>query len=614
MMHTKHLRIPSLAKALTLGVLLFSAGLLTPIYADSNVTVLDNSNLNNRPVNKDLDVVLVMDSSGSMKKTDPRELRKPAAKLFISLLGDNDRVSVVSFSDQGYPVTYLTPVKGEKNRQQLFKAVDRISSKGVYTNLHGAIEGALRVIDRDAAHNKAAQQRQHVIVLMSDGKMDLGNIQQNQQQTERLMLDTLPALKRQGIEVHTIAFTPQSDQTLLKKIADATGGSFNISRTDRDLHDVYTAIFEQNKSPNILPFHGEKFSIDKAIREVTIVGSKDSPQVVLSLLSPDGRMITVDDKGKDLKWFVSEQFDLITITNPARGEWRLKASAGKNKAYVITDLKQQLVIEPRKPALNEGVLIKTWLEDKGAALNKPSILQTLSVKMHVDTPDGQTHVLALEPERTADGTLTNSGAFTSLIALPAEGAYHFKVIATTNTFSREKDSIVHAVMPPPAAQPVKPEPAPQPMVESKPEASPVQPATPNTAVEQAAETKQQPAADTTDATAKTATTAKKEKPKAEKKTKNKTKEKKTAESKQKKDKHKDSKPQETKHEDGGSSILTAILIFLGINVMLGAVGGGAYFFIRRKHNKAAADEDAGETDAEAGKADVKGADKANKAA
>ncbi|MDH5765097.1 MAG: VWA domain-containing protein, partial [Gammaproteobacteria bacterium] len=43
-----------------------------------------------------LDSVIAMDSSGSMKKTDPEELRKPAAKLFINLLNDDDQLSVIS--------------------------------------------------------------------------------------------------------------------------------------------------------------------------------------------------------------------------------------------------------------------------------------------------------------------------------------------------------------------------------------------------------------------------------------------------------------------------------------------------------------------------------------
>jgi hypothetical protein len=62
-----------------------------------------------------VDAVLVMDSSGSMAKNDPNKLRVPAAKLFMSLLGERDRIGLVSFSDNGYPVLHLTAPKGPGN-------------------------------------------------------------------------------------------------------------------------------------------------------------------------------------------------------------------------------------------------------------------------------------------------------------------------------------------------------------------------------------------------------------------------------------------------------------------------------------------------------------------
>jgi len=142
--------------------------------------------LNNK-AKQALDVVIVMDSSGSMKYSDPHDLRKPAAKLFISLLSTGDRASVVSFSDEGYPVAYLTPVKGKTNQERLFSSVDKISTKGVYTNLHGALEKALKVLNRNQQAN-----RKKVIVLMSDGKMDVGSQEKAHRYTEKLMRELLP--------------------------------------------------------------------------------------------------------------------------------------------------------------------------------------------------------------------------------------------------------------------------------------------------------------------------------------------------------------------------------------------------------------------------------------
>ena len=317
----------------------------------------------------------------------------------------------------------------------------------------------------------------------------------------------------------------------------------------------------------------------------------------MSLLTPDGRMLTADDKGKKLKWFVSDQFDLITITDPASGEWQLKASTGKNKAYVITDLKQQLDIKPREPVINEGMLIKTWLEDKGAILNKPSIMQTLSVEMHVATPDGQTHELKMEPELAADGTPTHSGAYTSLIALPVEGSYHFKVITSTSTFSREKDSVVHAIAPPPAA-----EPAPlmkQPIEPAAKPVTPPEPAQQNTPAVTAEEHKPDAAPAKAGTEPKKVEHNKAKKPaKAPKKTAN----------------AKENNNEETHQDSGKTSVFTAIMIFLGINVLLSAIGGGVYFVIRWKRNRATASSDSDEEQAEESTAKEKRDDKKDKAA
>jgi Mg-chelatase subunit ChlD len=387
--------------------------------------------------NLPLDIVLVMDSSGSMKYTDPRELRKPAAKLLISLLGDNDRASVVSFSDQGYPVAFLTPVKGKTNESNLFAAVDKISNKGVYTNLLGAVEGAMRVIRRNPLPD-----RKVIIVLMTDGKMDLGDSAQNQSKSETLSKDLIPQLKNQNIELHTIAFTDQSDKAYLEQLAQATGGKFNLAQSDKQLHDVYTSIFEQNKQPNMLPFEGEKFTIDNAIKEVTIVGSKDNEEVVLSLLSPGGEVLTAANIPDTIKWFTAEAFDLITIQNPQPGQWQIKSSNGKNKAYIITDLKFQLEVQPQEVAIGEGLMINAWLEDKGKTIDKPSVLATLNMALRVHTPDGETHELAMQAQTKDDASGELSGVYMNHIALPADGRYQIEVVANSSTFSRVRNSLV----------------------------------------------------------------------------------------------------------------------------------------------------------------------------
>ncbi|MDH5326326.1 MAG: VWA domain-containing protein [Gammaproteobacteria bacterium] len=623
-----------------------------------------------------LDVVLVMDSSGSMKKTDPRELRKSAAKLFISLLSEDDRVSVVSFSDQGYPVAYLTPPKADRKRQSLFAAVDKISNRGVYTNLSGAIDGALRVLNRNPMPN-----RKKIIVLMSDGKMDLGSAQASAKQTQRLQQEIIPMLKQQGVELHTIAFTPESDQATLEQIALSTGGKFNIAANDKQLHDVYAVIFEQNKQPNMLPFSGENFTIDKAITEVTVVGSKDSEKTVLSLASPDGKRFNAKNPPKNVKWFVAETFDLITIRKPQAGTWKLGSSTGKNKAYVITDLKMQLNAEPSAVAIGEGLLIKAWLEDNDKIITKKNILDNVSIQLKVLTPEGRTHELEMEPNPAVTQT---DGVYINHIALPSAGIYKLDAVANAKTFSRERtsqvsvydpslknekpiqtteqttdsasqspaqpaspssgdsqktlnhstnapqssQSSIEPVAPPQPQQPVEsiqsgPVPTPAPATPQNQDTGVQLPAIPATGAASASSAP--PPVDSQDITKKpenqvtqddSHTTMQNHQRNGDSAkdtpAKNKTNEQGQKDTKPGKKPEKDNRQTEKnkpnkdiaesdEHDAGegehGPSILTAILIFLGINITLLSIGGGVFYMMRKKKMKAAHGK--GETDAPA---------------
>jgi len=537
----------------------------------------------NNEAKQALDVVLVMDSSGSMKYSDPHDLRKPAAKLFISLLSAGDRASVVSFSDEGYPVAYLTPVKGKTNQEKLFSSVDKISTKGVYTNLHGALEKALMVLKRNPQAN-----RKKVIVLMSDGKMDVGNQEKATQYTEKLMQELLPQLKAKNIEVQTLAFTDGSDQELLKKIATQTNGKFKLALSDKDLHGVYTDIFEHNKQPDMIPFEGEKFKIDGSIKEVTIVGSKDSESVTLSLISPSNQVYTAKESVNHIKWSESKLFDLITITKPETGEWKIKASSGKNKAYVITDLSFKSNTDPLEPQIGEGVMIKSWLENQGKIIKQQDLRAPQTIKLHVQTPEGETHILDMEPEAVEPGQ-TDTGIFTSYIALPTGGRHELKMVTKTATFSRE--SIINLSVIQPTTQTQNIDPIEPPIQSAKAEEETKNQVNTKSAAQHTTQEKsaashiEQPivsAMSKPEDTTQIEHESSKKDPSVDKKHDSEDAKEKPTKKKNKSKKEKTSHEGETKKSSG---MATAVYIFIGVNLLLLIIGGAIFFFIRKKGKK-----------------------------
>src|SRR5208337_499410 len=94
---------------------------------------------------KGADIVLLIDSSGSMRKTDPQNNRKTSAKLFISFLDREDRVGIMSFGDSAKLLLPLTPDTKE-NYGKFISAINKISSREFSTNIYEAVKKGFEVL------------------------------------------------------------------------------------------------------------------------------------------------------------------------------------------------------------------------------------------------------------------------------------------------------------------------------------------------------------------------------------------------------------------------------------------------------------------------------------
>jgi len=394
------------------------------------------------PRTEGVDAVLVIDSSGSMKETDPRRLRVPAAKMFISLLNAKDRVGLISFSDNGYPVLHLTPAD-KQHQTQLFAAVEKISSKGAYTNLHAALASGHDLLKREGD-----SQRRRMVVLMSDGKMDTGNFDQDQALLEKIRKETIDALIKDGIEVYTIAFTEASDMPLMREVAERTAALSRLASNDRELHEVFSQIFESAKQPDMLPMDDGAFMVDSAIEEVTVVASKATPEVEVKLEMPDGRMIEAVNAGKAVRWFKSEQFDMITVDKPPAGQWHLRFSDNRgDKAYVVTHLGLDARVGEAPVYANAEQTSEAWLQDKGEVVTKPEILGQTQFSMEITQPDGAKLEVPLADLGMSGDRAAADGVFANAASFAQPGQQQVRVIAKNANFQREKSLIVEVVVP-----------------------------------------------------------------------------------------------------------------------------------------------------------------------
>ena len=413
-----------------------------------------------------VDAVLVMDSSGSMAKNDPNKLRVAAARMFMSLLGDADRVGLISFSDNGYPVLHLTR-PGPDSNDRILAAADKVSSKGVYTNIHAALSRGIAMLEKEGRLDQ-----EKMLILMSDGKMDVGNSDEDWALTQQLKGELLPLAADKGIKVYTIAFTDASDIGLLREVAEKTRAMFKLAHSDGDLHNVFSAIFESAKEPDMLPIEGDEFIVDGSIQEVTVVASKEREDIRIFLESPDGSRLGVEDAGEKLKWFLSHHFDMITLSDPQPGTWKLLFTGGRNRAYIVTNM--ALNHSPPQPNLMVGkdMVLESWLEQDGELLNKEAVLTNTRFLMEIEDPTGATKQFDLFDSGEYGDKKTADGIYSNTLSYDNPGSYQIKIIADGETFQRQKTMHLEIAPIPPAAVKQESEEAAQTESQAEPRADP----------------------------------------------------------------------------------------------------------------------------------------------
>lgn len=394
-----------------------SAGLLTPVYADPS----------------DTDIRIVIDISGSMKKTDPNNLRQPALNLLVELLPEGSTASVWTF---GRSVNNLVPTGKvtESWRQRARDAAEQIDSSALFTNLTGALDKAM----------PRGGSKDYTVIMLTDGRIDMDNTggnpgtAANSKERMRLFETLMPNYAAVGAKVHTLALSDGADSVLLQQVAFETEGLFLESRTADDLLPAFLKAFDQAVPNEQVPIEDNQFEIDSSVTEFTaLVFRRSSAQPTL-LVGPDGRMYGQQDAapGTQLRWHHDLNFDLITISDPLSGTWKIRADLDpNNRVQILSDLK--LVVDGMSSSLYAGsdLELDIALTNEDQVVTESTILQLTDFSYQLRLPDGQTvSQLLSDPEQLpVDGVFRDT-----IMGLTQRGEYRLEVTAQGRTFQRRR--------------------------------------------------------------------------------------------------------------------------------------------------------------------------------
>ena len=259
----------------------------------------------------DQDVILAIDSSGSMNWNDPDDLRISSAQEYVDSLRCPDRIAIVDFDtdahltrrNQGsnYPSHHLdrTSHDCEPNYSEVKGDLDTIDSSG------GTNFGAALVVANDELVAYGDHRHQWVIILLTDGL-------NNQNSWDDIALDESLRAADLGTVIYTIGLGDEPDDVLLTDIAENTGGTYYPAATAEDIRWIYLEIANRYQSS----FTCSQYStVDRSGGFLELfLGSREYPAQSLRL--EGGGLSLVQSDGSELREGLPFEYQL---NDPASG-------------------------------------------------------------------------------------------------------------------------------------------------------------------------------------------------------------------------------------------------------------------------------------------------------
>ncbi|WP_110602411.1 VWA domain-containing protein [Salinicola lusitanus] len=343
------------------------------------------------------DVRIVVDVSGSMKQNDPQNLRANALGFAAALLPPSARGSIWTFG-----TTVANPLPSgtvaDAWRGRVASLSPQLTDYQQFTDIERALRQAA-----DAAPDSADRH----LILLTDGMVDLpasgsDKAQRDSASRQRIINELAPELAGRGVVVHAIALSNNVDLPLLEQVAQTTGGLAAVADTPEELLRAFLDVLDRILPGDQIPIDGQqRFSVDDDIDEFNALlfhaPGVDSPVLV----GPDGQRYSRGDHPGAVEWQSSDRYDLVTVPDPAAGEWRIEGDIGDDSRIGI-HADTVLRSSPLPATLYRGFStpLDVWLASDGEVLGADRRPDGLTVRAELKDLDGA--VLAATPLEPSD--------------------------------------------------------------------------------------------------------------------------------------------------------------------------------------------------------------------
>jgi hypothetical protein len=339
---------------------------------------------------------VLIDVSGSMKKTDPSNLRIPALQVLSQLLPEGSKAGIWEFANRP---TVIVPhgVVNAQWQQQATLAAKNVSSKGQFTDIGAALKAA------SFNAQDQLQGRQLHVILLTDGMVDVSKeVAKNKRARTVLLGPILQAYIDAGARVHTVGLSHKADKATLSAIAQATDGSFEVALNADQLLEIFLRALDNTVITQQVPVQvtEQSFLVQQGVESMTIVVEKNGDEAVKFKDGKQrifGRQQTLINQ----QWQSSLTHDVVRVQNPTPGTWALISdTAILKRVNVVGQLQILLQQSHQNIKVGQRSYIDVQLANERGDLL--SVEQLQGFKLNVTLDDGNTEVFKRQQDFLAD--------------------------------------------------------------------------------------------------------------------------------------------------------------------------------------------------------------------
>ena len=207
-----------------------------------------------------LDIVLVLDNSGSMKENDPKFLMRAVVTNFVNDLGKESRLGMVLFDKDAQLAQPLKEIKGSIMRTAVLKSLNSVNYKGQFTNIPAGIERAIYELKTNGRKDV-----QKIIIFLTDGIVDTGDKNRDLEKGKWLRDELAQESKKAEIRIIGIAFTDKADFHLIQTLSHKTDGEYFRAYKAEDIQSVFNKINEMITRPTKAKIETATVQVQKVI-------------------------------------------------------------------------------------------------------------------------------------------------------------------------------------------------------------------------------------------------------------------------------------------------------------------------------------------------------------